>query len=155
MAASAVNESQPAAPSTFHAATEMPGIWKADTSTFPEELAPGTEWPANPPGNMADEGVVNEDGLAGITASFYWLCTWEHAYLEAVDTNDSAGQRTALAEIDKFTGLPAVKDHYPDVDLWKTAVVDPVEAGEGPKTLEQDYRIGTCSGFIEQIEGER
>ncbi|GAA2230933.1 hypothetical protein GCM10009851_14670 [Herbiconiux moechotypicola] len=125
----------------------MPGIWEADTSTFPEALAPGAEWPTDPPGNMTDEDVANEDGMSAMIASTYWLCTWERAYLDAFEKQDIEGQHAALEQIDKFPELPAVQAHFPDAHLWLESVVGPVRAGEGPSTIEEDFHGLTCNSL--------
>jgi hypothetical protein len=145
------------APSTtsFHDAEVMPGIWADDTAAFPEELAPGVDWPTVPPASMTGENTVNEDGLSAITVSFFWLCSWEEAYLAAVDDDDPHAEAVALDMISRFTGLPAVEASFENKEDWRAAVLDPVIAGDGPATIEQDFRQATCDWYEAARSGER
>ncbi|MCS5724054.1 hypothetical protein N1029_18830 [Herbiconiux sp. CPCC 203406] len=133
-----------APPGTFYAPEEMLEIWAKDTASFPLPLAPGIEWPENPPAFMTAEDVMNEEGLSGITAAFYWLCSWEDAYIttsEALEGSqvDPAAKAAAVSSLRSFASLPIVQKRFIGSAEWAAVIVPAAKSGD-IEAIKLDYR---------------
>jgi hypothetical protein len=125
---------------------EAPGVWASDTSAFPEPLPRGRSWPETPPSVLTTEGEVSEDGLSQVLAAYHWLCAWEDEAVTAAAQNDEATAAAAVAQLEKFTGLPGIVDNLQNADAWTDHVLVPARGGD---FVEMEYELEgpTCEGY--------
>ncbi|MCS5720641.1 hypothetical protein N1028_03900 [Herbiconiux sp. CPCC 203407] len=127
---------------------EAPGAWSSDTSAFPEPLPRGRSWPEVPPSVLTTEGEVSEDGLSQVMAAYHWMCAWEDEAVTAAAGKDPARAAEAVAQLEKFTGLPGIVDNLQNSDSWVEHVLVPAREGEFVE-MEDEFEGPTCDGYRE------
>lgn len=128
---------------------EAPGAWSSDTSAFPEPLPRGRSWPEAPPSVLTTEGEVSEDGLSQVLAAYHWMCAWEDEAVTAAARNDVATAAEAVAQLEKFTGLPGIVDNLQNSDLWVEHVLVPARGGDF-FMMRDEFEGPTCDGYRER-----
>lgn len=116
---------------------------------FPEPLPPGMDWqirtPEFPdPKNPATQMPVIADGNQDTMVAAYWMCAWTDAYLQALDGNDVPGQADGMAQLTKYTQLPAIQANMGNPEDFYASVIEPAEAGD-PASVRTFFK--TCSNY--------
>lgn len=131
----------------FLRSTQMDDAWSKDLAVFPKDLAGDDQWVTETPAYLEKKNEINEVGVTSMALAFYWSCSWENEFLAAFDAADEDRKATALQTLSEFNELPAVQEHFPDVDVWSEAIVAPAAAGD-PTAMRADFGM-SCDLYRE------
>jgi len=135
-------------PDDFLNADQMADEYRATTATFPNDLPPGIEFPAQVP-ETYDLAAASEPGVGEGIANFYWICAWQSAFIDAQTVGNTAGQKAALDSLESWKSTSFYKDHYEDPqDLWSKLMLEPARAGDATE-LVAGFEAG-CGAYREQ-----
>lgn len=121
----------PTTPVDAQMAAAMSAELKTAIQEFKEPLPAGIQWLKDTPDQLLQPNSTYADGAAEGVIAFYWLCSWEESYLEAVDRSDKNAAASALAEVGKWESLPFAESHFSDPDhAWEKTVLTPAKQGD-------------------------
>ncbi|MFF1830469.1 hypothetical protein [Paenarthrobacter sp. NPDC058040] len=124
----------------------MPEVVKAEIKAFPFSLPTDVGWFTETPQQLSQPGTKYEDGVARGVVTFYWLCSWERAYIAAFNRQNSSDAESALRMIEKFPATPFYTTSVEDPEHgWEHTVLDPAKLGD-PSGMKQSF-TQSCSQF--------
>jgi hypothetical protein len=127
------------APVDPRSAAAMSSELKAAIKNFKEPLPSGVQWFTDTPDQLLQPNTTYEDGVAAGVVAFYWLCSWEKSYLDAVDKSDKNAAASALAQVGKWESLPFSESSFSDPDhVWAKTLLTPAEQGD-PTALRSSF----------------
>ncbi|ALE04946.1 hypothetical protein AL755_04670 [Arthrobacter sp. ERGS1:01] len=104
---------------------------KKATQGFNEPLPAGIHWFKKTPDQLLQPNTTYEDGVAEGVVAFYWLCSWEKSYLDAVGKSDKKAAASSLAQLGKWESLPFAQSSISDPDHgWEKAILTPAKQGD-------------------------
>ena len=119
------------APVDPQSAAAMSAELKEAIKNFKEPLPPGIQWFKRTPGQLLQPNTTYADGAAEGIVAFYWLCSWEKPYLDAVDNSDKNAAASSLAQVGKWDSLPFAESRFSDPDhAWEKAILTPAKQGD-------------------------
>jgi len=112
-------------------AAAMSARVKTAIQDFKAPLPSGVHWFTKTPDQLLQPNTTYADGAAEGVVAFYWLCSWENSYLNAVDKSDTNTAASSLAQIGKWESLPFAVSHLSDPGHgWEKAILTPAKQGD-------------------------
>lgn len=125
-------------------ADELKDIYRSEVAQFNEPMPSGQRIPPEPPDSIRSAG---QRGSALGAVYFYWLCSWERDYLEAVDAADEARGTSALDQLARWPALDFTQRYVDDPEhAWERDVLRPTRLGD-PTGVRADFD-GGCKAVL-------
>jgi hypothetical protein len=114
---------------------------------FPLALPEGIQFPRAIPDGY-DPAAMSEPGVGQGIAYFYWMCSWQKAYIDAKSEGDVADQVNALDNLELWKSTSFYDKWFEDPDdLWTKNMLEPARSGDDGELVE-NYENG-C-GYYDQ-----
>lgn len=120
---------------------QMDRAWQATSGDRMPELPEGYRWPAETP-IKAGPDVQVDAGVLASTRAFYWMCAWEHVFLNSPSAEEQSKALDALPRLGEFD---AMREANGSVAVWQANVVAPAAAGD-PAPIRDEY-AASCAAF--------
>lgn len=111
------------------------------SASIGDTLPEGVSWPSELPAGFVGHNMANESGLTTTYLAYYWYCSWEVEYFDAIQSSDSVAQDVALSRIESFPDIPIVKTNIPDYQVMYDIYIEPAKNGD---TTDLETEVTKC-----------